>query len=421
MFLLSAWPWRALLYAVSTGPMTLLFGLPFGLCLLPLVVLANRVVQGQTSGLGLISAFAVFGVLLFLATGPIWASLLAGVERQRLRLVDLNPVATAPPRALDWGARFRACYSDPAAWRELGYAVLLSSVIPALYAAAGAAGFVSVLFVLSPAFVGDGDTISIGFGEVTTAAQTPPYIALGVLGLLLTGYLVAALAGLHGMLARALLTDGAAEQLRGELTEVAQSRTRLVSAFDAERKRIERDLHDGAQQRLVGLTLQLGLAKVDLPPGSAAATAVADAHDQAKKLMVELRELINGIHPRTLAEHGLPAAIEELADSCAVPVTVDAEVPSRLPEAVESTAYFVVAESLTNVVKHSAASEAAVSTRVTGRLLVVEVWDNGCGGADPRRGTGMTGLSDRVAVLGGRLTVHSPIGGPTGVRMEVPW
>ncbi|MFD2466309.1 sensor histidine kinase [Amycolatopsis silviterrae] len=421
-FLISSWPWRALLYGLSTGPMTLLFGLPFGFCLLPLALLVSRVIHGQTANLGLLAVASVFGMLLFLSAGPAWAAVVAGVERQRLRMVDLNPVTVpfGPTHEPGWWPRMRARYTEPASWRELGYAVLLCTAIPALYAVAGMVALFAVVLVASPLLVNANDTISVGFTEVSTPGGAVPYALAGVLLLVLSGYLVAGFAGLHALLARALLTDGAAEKLRGELTEVAQSRTRLVSAFDAERKRIERDLHDGAQQRLVGLSLQLGLAKVDLPPDSEAAKAVSDAHDQAKKLMVELRELINGIHPRALAELGLPAALEELADGCAVPVTVDSAVPTRLPEPVESTAYFVVAESLTNVAKHSAASCASVSARLAGRLLTVEVWDNGAGGADPARGTGITGLSDRVAVLGGRMWVRSPVGGPTVVRVELP-
>ncbi len=420
-FLISSWPWRALLYGLSTGPMTLLFGLPFGFCLLPLAVLVNRVVHGQTSDLALVAVFSVFGMLLFLSAGPAWAAVVAGVERQRLRMVDLNPVAV--PFASSepgWWPRMRARYTEPASWRELGYAVLLCTAIPALYAVAGMVTLFAVVLVASPLLVNVNDTISLGFTEVSTPGGAVPFALAGVVLLVLSGYLLSGCAGLHAMLARALLTDSAAEKLRGELTEVSQSRTRLLSAFDAERKRIERDLHDGAQQRLVGLSLQLGLAKVDLPPDSEAAKAVSDAHDQAKKLMVELRELINGIHPRALAELGLPAALEELADGCAVPVTVDVAVPARLPESVESTAYFVVAESLTNVAKHSAASCASVTARIVGRLLTIEVWDNGAGGADPARGTGITGLSDRIAVLGGRMWVSSPVGGPTVVRAELP-
>jgi signal transduction histidine kinase len=233
-------------------------------------------------------------------------------------------------------------------------------------------------------------------------------------------YLAVLLAGGHGALARALLGAGADERLHGELAEIARSRTRLVNAFDTERRRIERDLHDGAQQRLVGLTLQLGVAQLDLPPGSPARAAVADAHDQAKQAMAELRELIHGIHPRVLTDRGLPAALRELADRCAVPVTVEAALPSRLPADVESTAYFVAAEALTNVVRHSTATAAGVAVRRTGGRLVMDIADNGRGGADPAGGTGLVGLADRIAVLAGTLSLTSPAGGPTTLHVELP-
>jgi signal transduction histidine kinase len=193
-----------------------------------------------------------------------------------------------------------------------------------------------------------------------------------------------------------------------------------VDAFEAERLRIERDLHDGAQQRLVSLTLQLGLARLDVPPDSPAAVTVATAHEQAKQLMVELRELIHGIRPQVLTDRGLPAALRELADQSSIPVTVDGDLPARLPSTVEGTAYFVVAEALTNVAKHSRATGAGVTVRQRTGVLTVEIRDNGHGGADLRRGTGLTGLADRLAVIDGRMWLSSPAGGPTLLRVELP-
>src|SRR5690606_30481584 len=202
--------------------------------------------------------------------------------------------------------------------------------------------------------------------------------------------------------------------------EVSRSRARLADAFESERRRIERDLHDGAQQRLVGLTLQLGLAKLDLPADSPAAASVTAAYQQAKQLMTELRELIHGIQPQILTDLGLPAALDELAARSPVPVTVDARLTERLPSRIESTGYFVAAEALTNVAKHSGASRAWVTARRRGDLLTIEIRDDGRGGADPSRGTGLTGLADRVAVAGGRMFLASPAGGPTMLRVELP-
>jgi signal transduction histidine kinase len=162
------------------------------------------------------------------------------------------------------------------------------------------------------------------------------------------------------------------------------------------------------------------MAQLDLPPGSPAAGAVATAHKQAKQLMAELRELIHGIQPQVLSDLGLPAALAELADTCPVPVTVDTPLAGRLPSQVENTTYFVAAEALTNIAKHSGATSATVTARRHGNALVVEISDNGCGSADPVRGTGLTGLADRVAVAGGRMLLSSPPGGPTLLRAELP-
>jgi signal transduction histidine kinase len=178
--------------------------------------------------------------------------------------------------------------------------------------------------------------------------------------------------------------------------------------------------HDGAQQRLVSLTLQLGLARLDLPPDLPAARTVASAHEQAKQMMAELRELIHGIHPETLAGLGLPAALAELADQSPIPVRVSSSLPGRLPGQIEAIAYFVVAEALTNIAKHSGATSASVTARQHDGVLTLEISDNGHGGADPARGTGLTGLADRVAVINGRMLLSSPAGGPTLLHVELP-
>ena len=251
--------------------------------------------------------------------------------------------------------------------------------------------------------------------------QSVPYAFAGLVLLAACSYLVTLVAGADAAVTRSLLFSGGPEErLRAELTEVAASRARLAGAFEAERRRIEHDLHDGAQQKLVALTMQLGLARLDLPPGSAAAQAVTAAHEQAKQLMADLRDLIHGIQPQILTDLGLPAALSELADQAPIPVTVDAALTGRLPGQAENTAYFAAAEALTNVAKHSGAASASVTARVSDGILVLEVRDDGRGGADPARGSGLTGLADRVAVAGGRMLLSSPPGGPTVLRVEVP-
>ena len=210
-------------------------------------------------------------------------------------------------------------------------------------------------------------------------------------------------------------------ELRARVEELRASRARLVETADAERRRLERDLHDGAQQRLVSLALGLRLARSKVGPGSEAAGELLDeAIAELADATQELRELARGIHPAVLSDRGLEASLAALVDRARVPVQLREAPAERLPPPVESAAYFVVAEALTNVARYSKASRADVRVaRANGRLLV-EVSDDGVGGADPGRGSGLRGLSDRVSALDGRLEVESPSGGGTVVRADIP-
>jgi signal transduction histidine kinase len=193
-----------------------------------------------------------------------------------------------------------------------------------------------------------------------------------------------------------------------------------VQAGDAARRKLERDLHDGAQQRMVGLALDLRLAREKLEDDPEAAAAMLDdASAELARATEELRELARGIHPAVLSDRGLEAAVESLAKRAPLPVEIDASVDGRLPEPVEAAAYFVVAEALTNVVRHSGAERAEVGIRRDNGRLVVEVRDDGAGGADPT-GSGLRGLSDRVAALDGRLEVDDPAAGGTVVKADIP-
>ena len=252
-------------------------------------------------------------------------------------------------------------------------------------------------------------------GRVTQVAM----LAVGLLALGPGAYLLTAWAGARAALARLILAPREAE-LDERLVEVTRSRARLVDAFELERRRIERDLHDGAQQRLVALTVALGLARLDLPAGSPAAARVHEAQEQAKQALTELRELIRGVHPQVLADRGLGAAVADAAGRSPVKVDVDVSLPRRLPGTIEVTAYFAVCEALANIARHSRASRASVRGRLLGDVLTVEVRDDGVGGADPAAGTGLAGLADRIAVVEGRLLLSSPAGGPTVLRVEIP-
>ena len=418
--LVSRWPWQSAAYLLATLPAALVAAVLLAVPAAPWLALAAGPHQA-----GAVVLLVLAGAVLVAAAGPLIAVPVAALARRRPRLADTRPSRPVrlKPAAGGPAAWLRTRYTDPAAWRQAGYTCLLATVIPALSVAVLLAAPVAVAFLASPFLVmaqqPGSAPVALGFGHVATVAQALPYMLAGLVLLPLSGYLVTLAAGGDAALARALLLAGPGEQLRAELTEVTHSRARLADAFEAERRRIERDLHDGAQQKLVSLTMQLGLAQLDLPPGPAAG-AVAAAHEQAKQLMAELRELIHGIQPQVLTDLGLPAALGELADSSPVPVTVDAPLPGRLPGRVENTAYFVAAEALTNIAKHSGATAAAVAARLDDNVLVIEITDNGCGGADPARGTGLTGLADRVAVAGGKVLLSSPPGGPTVLRAELP-
>ena len=210
-------------------------------------------------------------------------------------------------------------------------------------------------------------------------------------------------------------------EVQAQLEQVRASRTRIVEAGDAERRRLERDLHDGAQQRLVTLSLALGMAR----DRAAAADPelgllIESAGKEAREALTELRELARGIHPAVLTETGLTGAIQALAERSPVATTITAVPDGRFPAAIEATAYFVVSEALANVAKHARAGSAEVTICQRPGRLVVEVSDDGAGGARPEGGSGLRGLADRVASVGGVLRVDSPSGGGTRLEADLP-
>jgi PAS domain S-box-containing protein len=203
--------------------------------------------------------------------------------------------------------------------------------------------------------------------------------------------------------------------------ELRRSRARIVEAGDAERRRLERNLHDGAQQRLVSLSLSLRLAQARLTSDPAAASELlTGAGAELAQALEELRELARGIHPAVLTDRGLGPALESLADRAPLPVELDQVPRERLPASVEAAAFYVVAEALTNIAKYADATSVRVSVARFDGQAVVEVADDGRGGADPAQGTGLRGLVDRVEALNGRLDVESPMGRGTRVRAEIP-
>ena len=220
-----------------------------------------------------------------------------------------------------------------------------------------------------------------------------------------------------GSVARmALENERLSAQVRAQLEEVRASRERIVEAADAERRRVERDLHDGAQQRLTALAIRLQTSRSDVPE---AAALLDEATGELQAAIAEVRDLARGVHPTILTELGLAAAVDALAERA--PIRVDVDIPDgRMPDPVEATAYFVVAEALTNVARYAEATSAQVRATEDGERLVVTVTDDGRGGADPTRGSGLRGLADRVAAARGLLDVVSQPGAGTTVRVELP-
>ena len=403
-FLGSAWPWRAWAYlATACVPGAL------GLSVLAADLAVGSGLAKALIGLPLLAALALAGL-------PI-----GRVERWRLRLIDPAPVADPHQKPARRGLR---CWlatraREPSTWRELGYAAVFVTVLwPVDLIVAAAVVVVPVALVTSPLPVALGAQRGLWPGfAISTPLQAAAAVPAGIIALVGGAYLVTVVAAVQGRLARRLLTAPAG--LDVQLAAVTQSRARLVDAFEAERRRIERDLHDGAQQRLVALSVSLGLARLDLPEGPAA-DQVAHAHEQAKLALTELRELIYGIYPQVLTDRGLAAAAEEAADRSPVPVELEFRLDRRPPQAVEATAYFVITEALANIAKHSQAGRGWIRATLAGDMLTLEIGDDGVGGADASAGRGLSGLADRVAVVGGTVTATSPPGGPTVLRAELP-
>jgi signal transduction histidine kinase len=388
-FLASAWPWRALLYLISgvlAGALTMVL----------FVALVTA---------GVFTAIVLVGIVVLLAAALMGVPF-ARWERWRLRLVDLDGTRDPhrTPEQPGLRAWLRTRLTESATWREL---LLMVVSLTALW-------WVDVA-VLGLAFVVPAVLIEAPIGDPVTW----PWGVLGVLLLLAAPYSLTAWAGARATLCRIVLAPRGAE-VDPNLKEISRSRARLLDAFEAERARLERDLHDGAQQRLVSLSMTLGLMTLDVPEGSPQHRELEAAREQLALALAELRHLVRGLNPQVLTDNGLVAALEEAASRFPVPVSLDLQLTGRLPPPVETAAYYAVTEALANVAKHSRATRVDLVGRHHADILVLEVRDNGVGGADAAAGTGLTGLADRLAVLDGRMQVSSPPGGPTLVLMEIP-
>ncbi|MGV9298603.1 sensor histidine kinase [Amycolatopsis sp. NPDC003676] len=394
------------------------------------------------------TGFLAAGVLPHLALVPVWAwaaatvartgnwllavsvsaalvllgsPVLTAVQRARYRMligVDVPRVAAAPER-WTWAAIAR-WLTATRPWRKIGYHLLLGpllALLELLVLAAAAAGLAGVT-AYAWAWALPNGIRPDRFGYLT---QLPACTAVGILLLCALPWTARAAARAEARLASGLLGPSQAQRLQERVDQLAVSRTDLIEAVDTERRRIERDLHDGTQQRLVSLAVNLGLAiatRPDLP--SDAREVIEKAHLEAKEAIAELDDLVRGLHPAVLEDRGLDAALSGLAARTPLPVRLRVNLEERMAPKVESVAYFVISEALTNATKHANAMRAEVTVRQVGEVLRVRVTDDGLGGADASSGSGLTGLAKRVGSLDGAFRVSSPVGGPTTITAELP-
>jgi signal transduction histidine kinase len=363
-------------------------------------------------------ALYVAAVLVIPAVLP-WLVLgQTGLQRSRLH-ATLGLEFPHALRAAGRGPWLLGPWRTAATWRQLGYHVI--SVFTGLIGGV----LVAACWLLPVAGVGlllaadQGTGYDAGLSALAVAVVfAAPWLARGV-------------SRADEAAARALLGPSRSEELAERVETLARSRADIVKATDAERRRIERDLHDGAQQRLVSLAMNLGIARAGLTDApEAARKAIADAHDEAVQALSELREFIRGLHPAVLNDRGLNAALSGLAARAPLPVRVQVDLPRPAGASVEAIAYFIVSESLANIAKHARATRADIAVTRLGNRLRITVTDDGVGGAaipppgdgpaGAWSGTGLRGLVQRATAVDGTLSIDSPPGGPTVITAELP-
>lgn len=392
-FLASRWPWLALLYTLTSAILTL--------ALIPVLVITIFVL-------------------------PLWGILVATLERRRLRLLG----SAMPPSGhvhvprnerRNW---LNIRLMEPATWREVVslLAGLILGAIAVVVIFAYAMAFITLIVI--PAMTTRRATDVTLFGNsknfLGTAEWWYPLLLIPV-ALLVFAYINAVLAAIHGSCIRWLIAPRIAEiDQRVEL--LTRSRAAIVTAHESERQRIERDLHDGVQQELVGIAARLGILELEFQNGTdeARKDALRATQAQTERALTSLRETVRGIHPAVLSDHGLSSALEELAGRSAIPLCVDDRGFPRLDPAAEAAGYFFVAECLTNTAKHTTAPHLKVALSADDEQVVIEAQDDGHGGVDTSLGTGLRGLSVRADAIGGELRVSSPPGGPTTVTLVLP-
>jgi signal transduction histidine kinase len=397
-FLAGRWPWLALLYLVLSAVIAI--------ALVPIVVLT-------------------FPIL------PLWALALGALERRRTRLLGFprqhSGHAVVPAEERHHWLTIRL--TEPATWREV-LALVVDLVFGGLAVTVLFFETVAILVLGMLAHAGiTGPTQMQLIGDtriVVTPANWWPVVPISFVLLCVLGYVHTLLAVAQASLLR-VLCGPRQRELDQNMERILRSRRTLVDSFDVERRRIERDLHDGVQQELVALGAQLGMASLEVEElaargadTAAIARAVEAAQSQAEHAMATLRDTVHGIHPSVLTDHGLHAALGELAERNPIPVDLHLTTQTRLPASVETAAYYVATEALSNVAKHAGATAIGIRTTVSQNRFTIDITDDGAGGADESRGTGLRGLRERAEALNGHLDIDSPGGGPSVVRMTVP-
>jgi signal transduction histidine kinase len=361
----------------------------------------------------LLALVALSAGLVLLLRAPLSAA-------QRHRCWSLLGVEIERPpaaRANTWRQRMAASLRSEETWRQLAYHLLVGPVmaVGGLLTVGAWAGGLGLVVTSGYEFQFSTPRHN-GFGKWLVLA-----FAAGIL-LVVAAPLIARLVTYTDVrAATALLGPSRSRELERRVESLSESRAGVVDAADAERRRIERDLHDGAQQRLVSLAMNLGMAREslrDLP--DEARQVIADAHEEAKEALAELRTLVRGLHPAVLEDRGLDAALSGIAARAPLPVRLSVDVGRRASPTIEAVAYFTVSECLTNIARHANATKAEIDVRGDGSRLEIRVLDDGVGGADPALGTGLASLAQRARSVDGTLRLDSPPGGPTVVTVELP-
>jgi signal transduction histidine kinase len=381
-------------------------------------------VTGLSLTLGLL--VLIIGVFVWVATAYTFRGM-ATIDRRLAGWVRGKPIAGLyrPPSDR---SRVRTVTTDPQTWKDFGW-IVLNSIFGFAFALIGVvATAVVISYILMPLWwwaISDPHTqygtLNLGIYTVTSTGKAFLTTAIGLALAPVAFLLNRGIASGHAAAAAVILAPSERQRLNARVRELATTRAGAVEAANEQLERIERDLHDGAQARLVALAMELGMAEEELSNDpDAARETVRKARDEALNALGELRDLSRGLRPALLQDRGLGTAIEDLAQRSRLPVTVTLTgTIEQAPETVQTAAYFVIAEALTNAAKHSEADGARVSVERTDTALAATIVDDGKGGANPQ-GSGLAGLQKRVRALDGRLDVISPPGGPTVVRAEIP-